>query len=307
MLDAYLFGTVSRISPEAPVPVVEITKRDYRLGGAANVLLNLQSLGARPFLASLIGNDAAGNHILDLFSEARLSSDLVFRSEKKPTTQKTRIISQNQHILRVDEEDKKFIDSTDEAILKHGIEDFLNKNKIDVIIFEDYDKGLITERLINFVVSLAEKKGIPTAVDPKKTNFLNYKEVTLFKPNLKEIREGLKLDISPINEVELQKAAQALQNQLNHKASFITLSGDGVYLHSGNEQFQLPAHRRKIIDVSGAGDTVIAVAALCLALKMSWRFLAEISNIAGGLVCEEVGVVSVDLSRLKLEAQRLLS
>jgi rfaE bifunctional protein kinase chain/domain len=302
MVDAYLWGKVDRISPEAPVPIVHVQRREQRLGGAGNVALNVQALGATPILCSVIGKGPDGETFMALLKENQLSDEGIIQSEGRITTVKNRVLSGSQHILRIDSE-------TDEPIHEAQRKALVNQVKslapsCDVIIFQDYDKGVLTKETISEIISFAEKQGIPTVVDPKKRNFLCYQNATLFKPNLKELREGLKIDLNPDNYSELQHVTNLLKEQLQVRSALITLSERGVYIDSGKEQHLLPAHVRQISDVSGAGDTVISIAAACVALGLSPRMIAGLSNLGGGLVCESVGVVPVNKELLKEEAFR---
>jgi D-glycero-beta-D-manno-heptose-7-phosphate kinase len=302
MVDSYMWGSVNRISPEAPVPIVTVKQKEKRLGGAANVALNLQALGATPILCSVIGVDSDGQAFLDLLRLQRLSQKGILKSRERHTTVKTRVIGNNHQMIRVDEESEEDIASFETDQLLHLITFILEHDKIDVIIFEDYNKGLITQRLIQKVVESARKRGIPVAVDPKKKNFLSYKGVTLFKPNLKELVEGLKQDIDVDNEVELQKTLSSFRNKQKIDTLLLTLSEKGICTNSRSVKEVLPAHIRTIADVSGAGDTVISVAALCLALETNPILTAALSNLAGGLVCEQVGVIPLDKEELLKEA-----
>ncbi|MFN3342401.1 MAG: bifunctional heptose 7-phosphate kinase/heptose 1-phosphate adenyltransferase [Flavobacteriales bacterium] len=304
MIDAYLWGAVERISPEAPVPVVNVTRKENRLGGAANVALNIAALGAKPIICSVIGNDRHGNVMEDLIREQGLSAAGLLRSDQRITTVKTRVISHSQQMMRIDEEQTADISKADESGFFDRIEKIINEEKPAVIIFEDYNKGVLTESLIERVIELARKKNIPTCVDPKKKNFFSYSGVTLFKPNLKELREGLKLEIDRDDDSALRNAVQLLEQRLPHSISLITLSERGVFVKNRETAHRFPAHIRNIADVSGAGDTVIAVAALCLALNADVAVIARLSNLAGGLVCEKVGVVPIDKEQLLNEARQ---
>lgn len=302
MIDSYYFGNVDRISPEAPVPIVSVNGKENRLGGAANVALNIKALGANPILCSLIGNDREAEKFNDLLLTENLSVEGILRSDERITTVKTRIIGNKHQVLRVDSEKDTPLSNEEYVALKIKIETIITDNKIDVVIFQDYDKGVITPQLIESVVSLCRASNIPTAVDPKKRNFSDFKNVTLFKPNLKELKEGLNIEINPGNNTEVEKAIDDLNTQLNNDITFITLSEHGVFIKNNSNKKQIPAHIRSISDVSGAGDTVISVASLCLALKQPINMIAEIANLAGGLVCESVGVVPIDKDQLLSEA-----
>lgn len=305
MIDSYLWGKVNRISPEAPVPIVTVGKKERRLGGAANVALNVQALGANPILCSVIGVDYEGQAFLDLLKTQKLSQKGILKSRDRVTTVKTRIIGNNAQLLRVDEEVESDIIPSETQQLITLISYILNHDKIDVIIFEDYNKGLITPRLISKVVEQAKSKGIPTCVDPKKKNFNSYKGVSLFKPNLKELREGIKLDVSGDNINELQRAISSFRVKQKVETVLVTLAEKGVITNSRQIKEHVPAHIRSIADVSGAGDTVISVASLCRALDCNDIVTAAIANLSGGLVCEQIGVVPVNKEQLLEEALKL--
>lgn len=305
MMDSYLWGSVDRISPEAPVPVISVGKKENRLGGAANVALNVQSLGATPLICSAIGNDTEGDAFLQLMREQNLSTEGLLRIDGRPTTVKIRVIGQHQQMLRIDAETDEILKPDTTSLLFKKINEIIESRRVDAIIFEDYDKGVITEGLITELVILAGKKNIVTVVDPKKRNFLYYKNVTLFKPNLKELREGLKVEINTRVSGELETAVDQLQRSLNARMVMVTLSELGVFIQSDKGKKIIPAHIRKIADVSGAGDTVIATTALCLAAGADEFKTAAIANLAGGLVCEHVGVVSIDREKLLNEAVKL--
>jgi len=311
MLDSYIWGNVNRISPEAPVPIVEVKKRENRLGGAANVGLNLKALGATPILCSVIGDDVRGREFIELLKKEDLPLDGIIMDEHRITTTKFRVIGNNSQLLRVDEETTDILTEEQYLSLWKRIDNILNTDNVDVIIFQDYDKGIISKKLISSVTEKARSKGIPVTVDPKKNNFLDYKNVTLFKPNLKEIKDGLNLDSELNNDVDIELAVAKLQDKLNADIVLNTLSERGVFIswkiQHGFESMLIPAHLRNIADVSGAGDTVISVASLCLAQKTEPRVMAAISNLAGGLVCEEVGVVSIDKDKLLQEVNKLLA
>ncbi len=302
MIDAYVWGKVERISPEAPVPVVRVTAKEERLGGAANVALNIAALGATPIVCAIAGSDIKGEAMARLLAEQGMSTAGLVFSERRPTTVKTRVISSHQHIVRVDEESLEPLSPDEEQQVLQRIEQLMDSERPDVVIFEDYNKGLLTAKLIEASIAAAAKRNIPTAVDPKKDNFFAYRGVTLFKPNLKELVEGLKRDIPKGDRKALESAVAALESMLGNKISLVTLSEHGVFVKANGSAHHLPAHIRKIADVSGAGDTVISVAALCLALAAPPDFMAALSNLAGGLVCEKVGVVPVEKNRLEEEA-----
>ncbi len=302
MIDAYMWGNVSRISPEAPVPIVAVNKRENRLGGAANVALNVQAMGANPILCSVIGNDTGGDLFIDLLKKQKLSTEGILKSSNRTTTIKTRVIGNNHQMLRIDEEIETPIINKEAESLVFVIKKLITNKKVNVVIFEDYDKGVITPALIKTIVTFAKQKNIPTVVDPKKKNFMSYTGVTMFKPNLKELKEGLKSEFDHNDTKQLGKAVEGFIKKQNIDTALITLSEKGIYTHNKKSKTLIPAHIRNISDVSGAGDTVVSVAALCLALNLSPVLTATLANLAGGLVCEKVGVVPVDKQQLLEEA-----
>lgn len=294
MLDSYVWGKVTRISPEAPVPVVMQMNTENRLGGAANVALNIQSLGAVPVMCSVIGTDESGSMFKSIISNMNMTVEGLIESPKRITTNKTRIIAGNQQLLRVDKEIEQNIDKDLEEALWGKISTLINKNDISALIFQDYDKGVITRNLIDKTIKLANSFGIVTLVDPKKRNFNLYHETSLFKPNFKELTEGMNLDIKKTDFEKVHEAALKLQEMYGFKMVMITLSEQGMLISYDNTYKVVPAHTREVSDVSGAGDTVIAMASLCLAAGLEAGQMAKISNLAAGLVCEKVGVVPIE-------------
>lgn len=308
MIDSYIWGHVNRISPEAPVPVVSVDKRENRLGGAANVALNIKSMGATPVLCSVVGNDVKGQEFIDMLRDLKLPAEGVIRSQRRITTTKFRVLGNKVQMLRVDEESTEPLETVDRDALLEKFDHILDTSKIDVILFQDYDKGVIDKQVISDVVKKATERNIPVVVDPKKRNFADYHHVTLFKPNLKELKEGLNIDVNPDDLAQLAKASDQLKKTLNASMVMITLSEYGVFIDYGDAksvQHIIPSHVRNIADVSGAGDTVIAVASLCLGLGMSPDKMAHIANLAGGLVCEKAGVVPIDKNLLLEEVLKL--
>ena len=307
MLDAYVMGKVNRISPEAPVPIVSLENEDARIGGAGNVALNLLALGAKPIICGVIGEDSSGDKLLNLFEKNGISTDGLVKSIARKTTVKTRVISNKQQLLRIDSESTFPLLESEGIKLNDTIQNIINQG-VDGIIFEDYNKGVLTDSVIQNTIKIAKEKDIPTAVDPKKENFLSYKGVSLFKPNLKELKEGLNLNFDFNSNKDLfEKGIEVLEEKLQNEISFVTLSENGVFIKNQTEKYYVPAHMRSISDVSGAGDTVIAVATLCLISGASTKQIAEISNLAGGLVCEKSGVVSISKNDLFSEVSELLS
>ncbi len=305
MIDAYYWGRVDRISPEAPVPVVQVSNREHRLGGAANVALNVMSLGATPIICAVTGDDEKGALFADLLFKRGFSDEGVFRSTERMTTVKTRIISSGHHLLRVDEESTKPLSPSEERGFLDRCLPLIRRDNIDVIIFEDYNKGVLTPGVIRAVSAKAKQEGVPVSVDPKKDNFFAYEKVDLFKPNFKELVEGLKVEVDKGNREQLLRAIGVLESKLKNAMTLVTLSEHGVVVKHGDAARFVPAHPREILDVSGAGDTVISVASICLALGAQAETLAILANLAGGLVCENVGVVPIDRTRLQEEAYKL--
>ena len=303
MVDSYIWGSVERISPEAPIPVVLAGKKEKRLGGAANVALNLQVLGATPIPCAMVGDDPDGDFFLNCLKERGIPGKGVITSGERPTTVKERVLSGSNQLLRIDTETDKSLSLPEQKTLLQHIKNLLPE--CDVVVFEDYDKGVINATIIAETIREANRLGIPTVVDPKKRNFLEYKGATLFKPNLKELREGLKTEIDPNDREAIHAAAEALQETLQAQMIMVTLSEHGVYIKDREAAHQIPAHVRRISDVSGAGDTVISVVACGLAAQLAVQKMAAIANLAGGLVCEHVGVVPIDKGLLKKEIEEI--
>jgi rfaE bifunctional protein kinase chain/domain len=301
MLDSYLFGTVDRISPEAPVPIIDISHKENKLGGAANVAANIKNLGGNPIICSVIGKDLKGDILLSLLKEKNIIIDYIYKSNNRITTDKTRIIGNNHQMLRIDEEIRTDLNEDQEyflAIINNAI---VNED-IDCILFQDYDKGVINEYIINSIITKAQQLKIPILVDPKKKNFLNYNNVTLFKPNFKEFKDSMNIESS--NKLELLQTGSKLLHEKEIQIVFVTLSDEGIFLSYKEDNNIIskiiPGISREVVDVSGAGDTVISVATMLLN-EINIEEIAKISNIAGGLVCEEIGVVSIDKDKLLKE------
>lgn len=307
MLDTYCWGVVERISPEAPVPVVAVKKTETRMGGAANVAINTATLGADTTIITVLGKDDAGNTLKKLVEEAGIQTRYLLQTVDRPTTNKTRIMGRNQQMMRLDWEETSDINAELEAALWNQVQAYFEKHVPQVCILEDYNKGVLTTSLISKIIALCNAKGVITTVDPKKKNFFAYQGVTLFKPNLKEVKEGLQLTIPSVEIDSLDRIHQQLQEKLHHTISLITLSEHGVYYHDALQSAIIPTHIRNIADVSGAGDTVIAVASVVYAVTHQMQLAAELANIAGGLVCEEVGTAPIRRQALLQEANRLLS
>ena len=301
MIDSYLFGSVERISPEAPVPIVDITKKINKLGGAANVATNIKNLGGNPILCSVIGNDSNGKILISLLEKLDITHKYIYKSENRITTDKTRIIGNNHQMLRIDEEIKTDLHD-DKYELLSLINKIFDENKIDCVLFQDYDKGVIDSFIIDTVTEISNNLNIPILVDPKKKNFSHYKNIKLFKPNLKEFRDGI--DIKTNDRNELLKQGSEILHSRGIEIVFVTLSEDGIFVSYKNNNNTInkiiPGTKRDVVDVSGAGDTVLSVLSM-LINDMKIEEIAKIANLAGGIVCEEVGVIPIDKVKLMKE------
>lgn len=306
MLDTYWWGTVDRISPEGPVPVVAVTKKEQRIGGAGNVALNVRSLGASVALISVLGADEEGKKLKDILESEGIDTSYIFSSKERVTTNKIRIIGRNQQMMRLDAEHTDDLATHEEGQLISGVEKYISDIKPDVIILEDYNKGVLTQKVIEAIIELCHTHSIVCAADPKKKNFFSFKNIALFKPNLKEVKESLHILSDSVDEKMLSQIHQQLKERLNHAVSLITLSEKGMFYENENGSRVIPSHVRNVADVSGAGDTVIAAAALVFATTHDINLAAEIANLAGGLVCEEVGTAAIDKQKLLEECKQLL-
>ncbi|MCB9210092.1 MAG: bifunctional hydroxymethylpyrimidine kinase/phosphomethylpyrimidine kinase [Ignavibacteriales bacterium] len=295
MLDGYFWGNVARISPEAPVPVVEVENEFFRFGGAANVALNILSLGGIPITIGVIGNDLDGKTFLNLMKSGNLNSDGIIIDKNRPTTTKTRVIAGKQHVARIDKESKENISR---KIEKKIIENLKAKiNDIDAIILQDYNKGVLTENLIDEIIKLGNENQKIISVDPKFINFKKYTNTTIFKPNRKETEDILGIRINTDEEISF--AGNELLNILKPKYVLLTLGEKGLALFgNGDKEIRIPTKARKVSDVSGAGDTVISTITYALTAGAKIEEAAYIANYAAGLVCEEVGIVPIDRKKL---------
>ena len=295
MLDCYFWGDVKRISPEAPVPVVEVGNEFYRFGGAANVALNILKLGSIPIPVGVIGRDNYGSIFSSLINEIGISSEGLIIDESRPTTAKTRVIADNQHVVRIDKESKEYLNEEVQFRIFQYIEE--RADDFDGIILQDYNKGVLTPALIEKTIALANKKKILVTVDPKFNNFFNYKNVTVFKPNRKEAEDVLGMKIK--TDEDISNAGKKLLDRLNANIVLLTLGEGGVAIfEKGKPEKRLPTKARKAADVSGAGDTVISTLTVALAAEASIFEASYLANYAGGLVCEEVGIVPIEIEKL---------
>ncbi|MBU1099924.1 MAG: D-glycero-beta-D-manno-heptose-7-phosphate kinase [Bacteroidetes bacterium] len=295
MLDGYYWGDVKRISPEAPVPVIDVDEEFFRFGGAANVAYNLEKLGAIPYPVGVIGDDNDAVIFNQLMEKENITSSGIIIDPSRPTTTKTRVIGGNQHVVRIDKESKKYVDADIQSKIIANIKNMIDE--LDGIILQDYNKGVLTPEVISEVIKMANKKDIIITVDPKFNNFFEFKNATVFKPNRKETEDalGIRLD----SEEDILKAGESLYNKLNSKYTLITLSEKGLALFDGSKRIKnIPTKARKVLDVSGAGDTVISTLTVALTAGAEIYEAAYLANYAGGLVCEEVGIVPIELDRL---------
>ncbi len=295
MLDCYFWGGVSRISPEAPVPILQVDDEFYRFGGAMNVALNISTLGGIPFPIGVIGNDNEGRIFKKLMKEKSIPDKGIIVDNKRPTTAKTRVIADKQHVVRIDKEKTHPVSPAIEkkilSLLKKEI------SKIDAIILEDYNKGVLTESLIKNIIELAHKSKKIVTVDPKFLNFFTYENVTVFKPNRKETEDAFGIRIK--SEEDIAKAGEKLLAQLKCKYALLTLGEKGIALFEKNKpERRVPTIARKVADVSGAGDTVISTLTMALTAGADIFDAAYLANYAGGLVCQEVGIVPIELNNL---------
>ncbi|HSP86764.1 MAG TPA: D-glycero-beta-D-manno-heptose-7-phosphate kinase [Ignavibacteriaceae bacterium] len=295
MLDCYFRGDVKRISPEAPVPVIEVENEFFRFGGAANVALNILKLGGTPVPIGIIGNDNDGSVFTSLLKEFKMMSDGIIVDDLRPTTAKTRVIAGDQHVVRIDKESKKDLSVKTEEKLFNFLSSQI-KN-LDGIILQDYNKGVLTISLIKKIIKLANEKNVLITVDPKFNNFFEYKNVTVFKPNRKEAEDILAMKIK--TDADIKKAGKIIMDKLKAQNILLTLGAEGIAVFErGKEEKKMPTKARKVADVSGAGDTVIATLTMALAAGENIFEASYLANYAAGIVCEEVGIVPIEADRL---------
>lgn len=305
MIDCYLTGKVERISPEAPVPILEVKKREYRLGGSANVALNLESLGATPILCSVIGDDDKSNIFMELMKMHHLDPVGIINAYQRKTTIKYRVIGNKNQMIRIDDEDNQMLPEDEQHKLVEKVKEIVDMLPIEAIIIEDYDKGMLNKDVLSKIIAYGKSKNLFIAVDPKRRNFHNYSKVDLFKPNLSELKSGLNME-RDITFEELEDVSKKFAEMHQIKMVMTTLSeyGISIYNREDNSFFHLPSFVRDISDVSGAGDTVISVATLLFLNHKDAETTARIANLAGGIVCEYAGVVPIPLERLELETKK---
>jgi len=294
MLDTYIWGSVSRVSPEAPVPIVSMEQIDHRPGGAANVAYNLRSLGADVFLVGVAGMDAAGKQLESTLSSYEIPHQ-VLRDDTRPTTEKTRVIAGSQHVVRLDEEST--VPLSDELTVKvlaqvtEAIEGFSG------LVFQDYHKGTLTREVIQQLCALARKNHCPVFVDPKSDLLESFKGVSLIKPNLIEAEHFVGHPLR--TDEEISAAGHDLRERLEAEVVLITRGPKGMDLFDSEGYHRIPTRARQVSDVCGAGDTVVSTYALAFVSGASPREAAELANFAAGTVVEEMGVVPVSPEKLE--------
>lgn len=294
MLDRFFWGVVNRISPEAPVPVVDLESETSHLGGASNVANNLKALGVVPLLCGAVGDDNSGRIFLEIAGNSGIDVSGVYIHPDRPTTVKTRIIATNQHVVRVDRELREPISEEAADFIFRNLE---SQTNIDAIIFEDYNKGTLTKELIHKIIEFAKSKQIPTFVDPKVENFFEYREVTIFKPNRKEAQQSLGIKFRNFDHIV--ESGRLLLDRLMASGILLTLGADGMMLfEQSGEVSHVPTRARKVADVSGAGDTTIATFSAAYVAGANFKEAATIANFAAGVVCEEPGIVAITVDSL---------
>jgi len=295
MLDGYFWGDVKRVSPEAPVPILEVEEEFFRFGGAANVALNITKLGGTAIPIGVIGYDNYGTIFSSLMKDLNIEDSGIFVDDGRPTTTKTRVIANNQHVVRIDKESKLYLNAKIEAKISNYISSIISG--IDGIILQDYNKGVLTPSLIKNIISLANNKNVLVTVDPKFDNFFEYKNVTVFKPNKKEAESVLGVKIS--SDADISSAGKKLLEILKAKYILLTLGEKGIAVfENGKSERKMPTKAIKVADVSGAGDTVIATLTMALAAGADIYEASSLANYGAGIVCGEVGIVPVDREKL---------
>lgn len=300
MLDHYLFGQIHRISPEAPVPIVDIEYEESRLGGAANVALNLLELGAKPTLMSVIGDDKGGKTIFSLLKKHHIHHDYIITSQSRTTAVKTRIFDDERQVVRFDSEDDSDLSTELETQMINDFNELIKTVKFHALIIQDYNKGVLTKKFIKHILLQTTKMNIPVSVDPKEYNFFEYQQIDLFKPNIKELSEALQMKIDPKSITSLRKAAEELKRKNRFDNLLLTLGAHGIFVYTKDgSSYIVPARAIKTADVSGAGDTVISIATLAYVKDYNFKKIAQLSNAAAGKVCRKVGIAPITLKELK--------
>lgn len=296
MIDQYWWGRVDRISPEAPVPVVQVSKKSYAAGGAANVAANIVGLGAEPILVGIVGTDSEGENLLNLLEKNHTKTENIYISQYRPTTVKTRIIANNQQVVRIDQEKVASLNKNEKDFLIKSFDKLITK--VDIVLISDYAKGIFSEDICSRLITKAVAKGKLTIVDPKGKNYQKYKNATVLTPNQKEALEANNLEFN--GEDSIQKAGNLLLSELNLECLIITRGKDGMTLFQKNKDYKnLNASARKVFDVTGAGDTVIATLATAIGAGLDFQFAARIANFAAGKVVEQVGTSIIKIEDIQ--------
>jgi len=290
MLDKYIYGIVERISPEAPVPILTHNSTELKAGGAANVALNLAAWGCKTSLIGLTGTDLNGEELKKILDRNSIKHHL-FESPNRPTTVKTRVVASSHHLLRIDEESAEYVNGKEEQSVSQFINDALSEERPDLIIIEDYNKGLLTEKIINQVIEFGQRNNCFTAVDPKEKNFMNYGQADLFKPNL---REAILAAHRNLSSEDLGALGDEWRKTMNFNTIAITLGGQGVFLQDQEGTVHiLPSREIDVVDVCGAGDAVICALALALMSGLNLKKSGALANLTGAYVCSHSGVVTI--------------
>ncbi len=296
MLDQFVWGEVSRISPEAPVPVVQVEKESFLLGGAANVANNLRSLDAKVYLSGVIGSDGFGQTVHSLCAQKKIDTSALITDHNRPTTLKTRIVARGQQVVRVDRERPAPLDSDTATAIKHSLTKALAN--CDAVIVSDYNKGVICKAIMDLIVGLAKENAIPTLVDPKPVNASLYRGVNVITPNLKEAEDIAALHAQ--SDTDLERSARTMAERLELEIVLITRGAEGMALWQQDKGlFTIPTMAREVFDVTGAGDTVISLMALGLVSGLSPCESALIANLAAGIVVGKIGTATVTREELE--------
>lgn len=295
MLDQYIYGAVDRISPEAPVPILSHQRTELKAGGSANVALNLAAWGCETTLIGLTGNDPNANKLASLIEEKKISHHF-FRSEHRPTTIKTRVVASSHHLLRIDEESTEYLTGEEESLAIDHLSNYIRQATPDLLIFEDYNKGFLTEKIISAVIGIARELGVFIAVDPKDKNFFNYKGVNLFKPNLREAGQAAHRHLRV---EDLDDLCCDWRKTMKINTIAVTLGGQGMYLQDEKSgHHMVPERSIDVVDVCGAGDAVICTLALGLMSGLDLKLCGSLANLTGAYVCSHSGVVSLDVAAI---------
>jgi len=304
MIDHYIYGHVNRISPEAPVPILHKSNFEYRLGGAANVALNLHALGATPILMGVVGEDYLVEIMQDLLCENGILKSYLLTDKNRKTTLKSRVISNGQQLLRIDNEDTFDLKRELAEDIVLTVKDYISTLDIDGIVLQDYNKGILTPYLIRSIIELANVKEVPVIVDPKFDNFHCYADATIVKPNKIELEKALGIVVDP-EDPFLFSYMQKLRVKMNIECLLVTLSQNGIAYVTKNEQKKIAALPRNIIDVCGAGDSVLSIITCAHLARMNYSEIGLLANIVGGLSCEIPGVSKIHPDSIRNELSDL--